>query len=225
MTPQTHLFQAIFQLLVMSLARIATMSGAAAAVTKVAQANIVISIVGMVSELVRLGAKAVNTHIDNTRDAKEAINRRPEVAKLYATFTFQLGLNEVPLQTGEQPLQGAGGDLPEIRVWDETLTFLGDEANKDKTLQTGSIVDVEVHLSKPHQPTYALFKGKSDPICVTYIGTRWPNGAEWNWFGNWAYHCDRRWHVCPDPSKVLISLLTSVRQGTTRESKSMEGGT
>ena len=68
-------------------------------------------------------------------------------------------------------LCNAGGDLPDIRVFNEVDGFIG--ARYDPGYVADGRVDVEVkfdQLNGPgQQPTYALFSANDDALCTAYL--------------------------------------------------------
>ncbi|KAK4097120.1 hypothetical protein N658DRAFT_510637 [Parathielavia hyrcaniae] len=89
----------------------------------------------------------------------------------------------------------AGGDAPDIRVWNQAGQFLGGTYDPGR-VSSGSFRDVTVRLSQPHQPTYALFTGNDDAICIAYITNSWADGQKYAWVGNWAdsSSCRQSWY-------------------------------
>jgi hypothetical protein len=88
----------------------------------------------------------------------------------------------------------AGGDTPDIRVWNEAGQFIGATYDPGK-VRHGSFRDVTVRLSQPNQPTYALFTGNDDAVCIAYITNSWADGQKYAWVGNWAdrWACKQSW--------------------------------
>ncbi|KAK0672654.1 hypothetical protein QBC41DRAFT_334123 [Cercophora samala] len=89
----------------------------------------------------------------------------------------------------------AGGDAPDIRVWNNAGQFLGGAYDPGK-ISHGSFRDVTVKLSQSHQPAYALYTGNDDAICIAYITNTWADGSQYGWVGNWAdsSSCNQDWY-------------------------------
>jgi hypothetical protein len=100
----------------------------------------------------------------------------------------------VALDNARSGPSNAGGDAPDIRVWNQAGQFLGGAYDPGK-ISSGSFRDVTVRLSQPHQPTYALFTGNNDAICIAYITNSWADGQQYAWVGNWAdgSSCRQSW--------------------------------
>ncbi|VBB84006.1 Putative protein of unknown function [Podospora comata] len=114
----------------------------------------------------------------------------PDRPNQYETkFRIHVGLD------GPSGLSNAGGDAPDIRVWNEAGQFIGAKYDPGK-INHGSFKDVTVQLSQPHQPTYALFTGNDDAICIAYITNSWADGSKYGWVGNWAdsSSCKQDWY-------------------------------
>lgn len=91
---------------------------------------------------------------------------------------------------GDPPLTDAGGDLPDVRLWDETIEFLG--INADPGFCEEGATTCKVEVSTEEAPTYALFTGNNDAICIAWTSITFPGpGQKYGWHpGNWAYGCD-----------------------------------
>lgn len=87
-------------------------------------------------------------------------------------------------------LSGAGGHLPDVRAWDDTGEFLagnseGTDCGEGETTCTTKIYTDEA-------PTYTLFTGNSDAICIAWTGIAFAGSGQKYGFhpGQWAYGCD-----------------------------------
>lgn len=87
-------------------------------------------------------------------------------------------------------LSNAGGNLPDLRAWDETIEYLGGDFEGEYCAegQTACTDDVETGEAV----TYTLFTGNSDAICIAWTAVSWAGGQKKYGFhpGNWAYACD-----------------------------------
>lgn len=90
-------------------------------------------------------------------------------------------------------LSDAGGDLPDIRLWDEAGQFLG--ATYDPGSINSGAAGQQVKISHDSgfefsQSTYALLTANNDAICIAYVSHTWADGNKWAWSGDWGSACD-----------------------------------
>ncbi|GAB0134211.1 hypothetical protein EsDP_00002592 [Epichloe bromicola] len=106
-------------------------------------------------------------------------------------FRFAVGLDgSGPRGKG---LTNAGGDLPDIRVFNEHGSFLGINAEKQRC--ASGETDCDVFVAGVHdQPTYTLFTANDDAICLAYVTVTFPEGTKSAWTGNWAKQCGAPWY-------------------------------
>ena len=92
-------------------------------------------------------------------------------------------------------LSSAGGDLPDVRLWNEGGDFLGMSADPGK-IDDGSTKEITVthNGDNGQQATYALFSANTDAICVAYVSITWPDGNEYGWIGDWGRKCGATWY-------------------------------
>lgn len=69
---------------------------------------------------------------------------------------------------GTEGLSNAGGDYPDVRLFGENGEFLGAEYDPGY-VEDGTHYDVTIQQTSEQQPTYALFTGNTDAICIAYI--------------------------------------------------------
>lgn len=95
--------------------------------------------------------------------------------------------NDDPDGTG---LTSAGGDLPDLRMWDETIEFLGGSYDPGNCPEGYTTCTTEVDTQEA--VTYTLFTGNDDAICIAWTGMSWAGGQKKYGFhpGNWAHGCD-----------------------------------
>ncbi|KAF4840153.1 hypothetical protein CGCSCA4_v010632 [Colletotrichum siamense] len=88
-------------------------------------------------------------------------------------------------------LSSAGGDLPDVRLWDETAEFLG--ANYDDGYCGEGVTTCTTDVDTQEAATYTLFSGNNDAICIAWTGLSWAGGQKKYGFhpGNWAHACDQ----------------------------------
>lgn len=90
-------------------------------------------------------------------------------------------------------LSGAGGNLPDVRLWNEAGDFIGMEADPGD-VKDGTQGEISVG-SEGQQPTYALFTANDDAICVAYVSITWPTDQNrYGWEGSWGKQCGGSWY-------------------------------
>ncbi|KAG9239589.1 hypothetical protein BJ875DRAFT_514773 [Amylocarpus encephaloides] len=98
----------------------------------------------------------------------------------HATIRIQVGLDT------KDGLSNAGGDYPDVRIFNEGGEFIGSKYDTGK-IKNGGFTDLKVDV-KGQQPTYSLFSANNDAVCIAYISQTWPDGQQYGWLGNMA-HC------------------------------------
>ncbi|KAI0418311.1 hypothetical protein F5X98DRAFT_386199 [Xylaria grammica] len=92
-------------------------------------------------------------------------------------------------------LSGAGGDLPDIQIFNEVGGYIG-KASKRGKIKSGEFVDIPIkhnhHSSQ--QPAYALFAANGNAICIPHVTTTWPDGSQYAWLGDWGRRCGGMWY-------------------------------
>jgi hypothetical protein len=89
-------------------------------------------------------------------------------------------------------LSNAGGDLPDVRLFNEAGEFLGMTADPgDITDGTQGSVSVSTN---GQQATYTLFSANNNAICIAYATITWPSGDKYAWSGNWGRRCGASWY-------------------------------
>ncbi|KAG5956533.1 hypothetical protein E4U58_006546 [Claviceps cyperi] len=90
-------------------------------------------------------------------------------------------------------LTNAGGNLPDIRAFNELGDLLGTTVN-DNTYCASGRTDCDSEVVDVHeQPTYTLFSANNDAICLAYVTVTFPEGSKYAWTGNWAKYCGAPW--------------------------------
>ncbi|OTA92355.1 hypothetical protein M434DRAFT_387364 [Hypoxylon sp. CO27-5] len=92
-------------------------------------------------------------------------------------------------------LNNAGGDLPDVRLFNEAGEFIGITAGPGK-VEDGGFKDIKVKHKKDstQQPTYALFSANNNAICVAYVTITLPNSDHYSWVGDWGHQCGGSWY-------------------------------
>ena len=95
----------------------------------------------------------------------------------------------------EGGLQNAGGDLPDVRLFNEAGKFLGISADPGD-IGDGSTAEIKVKHNNDNgqQAAYALFSANDNAICITSLAITWPNGDQYGWVGNWGRACGASWY-------------------------------
>lgn len=127
-------------------------------------------------------------------------------------FSFKIGLDGAGSNEGHEPLVGAGGEVPQIKVFDNQRRLIGKSKArymcKDGTDHCMRIIK-DVH----EQPSYTLLIGQRNPICIAAATVRYPGGDMYGWTGNWAKTCKQQWYVSHFVLRlhdVMISCLDVV---------------
>ncbi|KAI5864852.1 hypothetical protein GGS23DRAFT_466452 [Durotheca rogersii] len=142
----------------------------------------VIEAIGIISGLLGI----VQFGIDNFADPKT----------VGSTIRITVGLDT------KGGLNNAGGDLPDVRLWNEAGDFLGIKADPGK-VEHGGFKDITINHKRDstQQPTYTLFSANNDAICIAAASITWPNGDKYSWVGDWGRQCGASWYF----SNVFIS--------------------
>lgn len=91
-------------------------------------------------------------------------------------------------------LSNAGGDLPDIRLFNEVGDFLGIVADPGHIEDGTNGKDITVTQSAEQQATYALFTANNDAICIAYLSIVWPgDDSKFGWTGDWGKMCTNSW--------------------------------
>ncbi|KAL2822688.1 hypothetical protein BDW59DRAFT_101782 [Aspergillus cavernicola] len=88
----------------------------------------------------------------------------------------------------------AGGDLPDIRVWNDFGDFKA-ITNDPGTVTDGTVGTVEVDHEQ--QGVYSLFSANNDAICIAWVTTTWSDAAGGNKFavsGDYGAECGGTWY-------------------------------
>lgn len=75
----------------------------------------------------------------------------------------------------------------------EFLT-IGNTDHPPVKLKGGEHYDSLIKLAYAQQPTYGLFNGNKDAICIGYIAQTWPDKQEFAWLGSWGKQCGQPWY-------------------------------
>ncbi|PVH88139.1 hypothetical protein DL98DRAFT_544637 [Cadophora sp. DSE1049] len=106
----------------------------------------------------------------------------------------------------EGGLQNAGGNLPDVRLFNEGGEFLGMSTDPGDVAD-GAAEDITINHKSDNgqQATYGLFSANDNAICVAYLTITWPDGNKYGWTGDWGSQCGGTWYY----SNVYISGPTT----------------
>lgn len=107
------------------------------------------------------------------------------------SFRVQLGLDAPSLH--DELVANVGGDLPEIRTFDESGELLGKYKHHHRHIPQGRFRDVTVKQQSHQLPVYTLFSGRDDGVCIALITTVWADGQKYAWTGGFGRLCDKDW--------------------------------
>lgn len=112
-------------------------------------------------------------------------------------FNFYIGSDGAkdPSNPNGGKLSNAGGNLPDIRIWEDNSDFIKIQTNDKNKCEDGSVVcksaieDVEV------QPTYTLFTANDDAMCIAYATVNFPGDTSKyaTTIGGWAKTCSEKY--------------------------------
>ncbi|KAI1335271.1 hypothetical protein F5Y15DRAFT_255325 [Xylariaceae sp. FL0016] len=120
----------------------------------------------------------------------------PEQESVGSTVRVTVGLDT------SGGLNNAGGDAPDIRLFNEAGEFLGMKADPG-SVSDGGFLDITVDHNDDDnsQATYALFSANNDAVCIAYTTITWPSGDQYTWMGDWGHQCGGSWYY----SNVYVS--------------------
>lgn len=98
-------------------------------------------------------------------------------------------------------LNGAGGDLPDARLFNNYGEYLGIVADPGHPVGDGSTGDFTVKQSNGQQAYYTLFSANDDAICIAYAYMIWAgegSGSQYGMVGTFGHECGGSWYCrCP----------------------------
>ncbi|KAI8623022.1 hypothetical protein F5Y19DRAFT_493694 [Xylariaceae sp. FL1651] len=97
-------------------------------------------------------------------------------------------------------LSNAGGDIPDVRIFNEAGTSLGKYAYRGH-IHNNEFRDIIIqHKHRSNQAaTYALFSAHNDAICIAYATVTAPSGDKYGWVGDWGRKCGGNWYYSHVP--------------------------
>lgn len=103
-----------------------------------------------------------------------------------STVRIQVGLDS------DRGLSNSGGDLPDVRLFNEGGEFLGLHVDPG-SIEDGTASDIKVEQSAEQQAMYGLFTANNNAICIAYISIVWPDDQKYGWVGDIGKKCDAHW--------------------------------
>ncbi|KAF2969184.1 hypothetical protein GQX73_g4398 [Xylaria multiplex] len=92
-------------------------------------------------------------------------------------------------------LHGAGGDMPDVQLFNEVGEFIGKRFKPGK-VKSGEYFDITIehrHKSR-QQSSYALLAANGNAICISHITTTWSDGNQYALVGDWGRKCGGTWY-------------------------------
>lgn len=133
----------------------------------------VISVIGVVSGILGIAQFGINNF--GAPDSGGSVVR------------FQVGLDS------DGGLSNAGGDTPDIRLFNEVGVFLGASYDPGFIEDGTTGHDVRVQQKSEQQATYALFSANDNAVCLAYVSIVWPDKQKYGWLGSWGRQCGAPW--------------------------------
>ncbi|KAK0646753.1 hypothetical protein B0T16DRAFT_429522 [Cercophora newfieldiana] len=88
-----------------------------------------------------------------------------------------------------------GGDLPDIRLFNNLGEFIGISSDPGH-IGDGGTAEIKVSHSgdNSQQAAYTLFSANDNAICISMASITWPDGSQFAWVGDWAQKCNLDWY-------------------------------
>jgi hypothetical protein len=119
----------------------------------------------------------------------------PTVDPTTSTVKIGVGLDGTPDPNNpDATLSNAGGDLPDVRVWNENLDFIGITADPGY-VNDGTEGSITVDQNgNAQQVPYVLLSANDDALCIAFASIAWPDGSKYAWVGDWGAACGATWY-------------------------------
>lgn len=79
------------------------------------------------------------------------------------------------------------GDAPDIRVWDDAVTFLGINADTEY-IGPGNHSDIKVNQGD-FWSLVRIMTANNNAICIAYVMMTWADNQRYGWTGGWGRWC------------------------------------
>jgi len=91
------------------------------------------------------------------------------------------------------PAMNLDGDAPDVRVWNDAVTFLGINADPGY-IGPGNFRDIKVNQGSDNSgAAYVLMTANNNAICIAYTMTTWADNQKYGWTGGWGRQCGINW--------------------------------
>ncbi|KAK0673154.1 hypothetical protein QBC41DRAFT_215440 [Cercophora samala] len=92
-------------------------------------------------------------------------------------------------------LTNSGGDLPDVRLFNEAGKFLGITVDPG-FIDDGTTQEIKIahNDESGQQATYTLFSANNNAICIATATITWPDGDGYGWTGDWGRKCGGMWY-------------------------------
>ncbi|KAM5429669.1 hypothetical protein McanMca71_007098 [Microsporum canis] len=74
-------------------------------------------------------------------------------------------------------VSNSGGDLPDVRIWNEVGDFVGKTVDPEK-VEAGNIGEIKVQHD--NQGVYTLSSANDDTVCIAWVSTAWTDDGSGN---------------------------------------------
>ncbi|EGD93027.1 hypothetical protein TESG_00584 [Trichophyton tonsurans CBS 112818] len=111
-------------------------------------------------------------------------------------------------------ISNAGGDLPDVRIWNEIGTFVGITVDPGK-VKNGNVG--EIHVEHQSQGVYSLFSANDDAICVAWVTTTFTDDRGGNKYavsGDIGQACGAPWYPSNLHSDIKVKDTGEFHQPT-----------
>ncbi|KAI4866153.1 hypothetical protein F4820DRAFT_417730 [Hypoxylon rubiginosum] len=112
-------------------------------------------------------------------------------------FNFYIGSDGAkdPDNPNGGSLSNAGGNLPDIRIWEDNADFIKIQTNDKNKCEDGSVVCKSAIEKVEVQPTYTLFTANNDAMCIAYATVNFPGDTSKyaTTLGGWAKTCSDKY--------------------------------
>lgn len=139
------------------------------------------------------GLAALGVIADTVGILSFALDQIPDSEGPNVKFNFFIGSDGAhdPNDPNGPPLSNAGGNLPDIRVWEENGDFIQIQTNDDNKCGDGEVSCKTTMEDIKVQPTYTLFTANDDAMCIAYATVTFPEDTSRyaTTLGAWAKLC------------------------------------
>jgi hypothetical protein len=110
-------------------------------------------------------------------------------------INFRIGLEGSQPPGGGGQLADAGGEIPDVRCFNEVGTYLNLKTNDGNTCNEGSEA-CSTEVQTDNACSYSLFSANNDAICIGWMSITFPGGDEYGSpIGEWAEFCEANYNT------------------------------